>query len=108
MIKIDAILDFKMAPTKNVRGLVAYLLDLSLHVKIDLAGPQQVRRLFHVFVTKSSQTYRSQLKLFMTALRNRCEHYIFVLFLSFFFSSPNLSGRRLDIYHTSTHDVVLV
>ena len=29
-------------------------------------------------------------------------------FLSFFFSSPNLSGRRLDVYHTSTHDVVLV
>jgi len=23
----------------------------------------------------------------------------------FFFSSPNLSGRRLDIYHTSTHGV---
>jgi len=34
-----------MAPTKNVGGLVAYLLDLSLHVKIDLAGPQQVLRL---------------------------------------------------------------
>jgi len=34
-----------MAPTKNVRGLVAYVLDLALHVKIDLAGPQQVRRL---------------------------------------------------------------
>jgi len=29
--------------------------------------------------------------------------------LSFFlFSSPNLSGRRLDVYHTATHDVVLV
>jgi len=27
---------------------------------------------------------------------------------SFFFSSPNLSGRRLDVYHTSTHDVALV
>jgi len=26
----------------------------------------------------------------------------------FFFSSPNLSGRRMDVYHTSTHDVVLV
>jgi len=23
------------------------------------------------------------------------------------FSSPNLSGRRIDVYHTSTHDVVL-
>jgi len=40
----------------------------------------------------------------MTALRSRCGHYIFVLFLSsfFFFSSPNLSGRRLDVYHSST------
>ena len=30
-------------------------------------------------------------------------------FLSiFFYSSPNLSGRRLDVYHTSTHDVALL
>ena len=26
----------------------------------------------------------------------------------FFFSSPNLSGRRLDVYHTFTHGVALV
>ena len=25
-----------------------------------------------------------------------------------FYSSPNLSGRRLDVYHTSTHGVALV
>jgi len=25
-----------------------------------------------------------------------------------FYSSPNLSGCRLDVYHTLTHDVVLV
>jgi len=25
-----------------------------------------------------------------------------------FFSSPNLSGRRLDVCHTSTHGVALV
>jgi len=30
-----------------------------------------------------------------------------ILVLSFF-SSPNLSGRRLDVYHTSTHGVALV
>ena len=39
--------------------------------------------------------------------------YIFILFLLlsssfFFFSSPNLSGRRLDVYHTLAHGVVLV
>ena len=42
----------------------------------------------------------------MVVLRiRRADHYIFALwFLSFFFFSlPNLSGRRLDVYHTSTH-----
>jgi len=42
---------------------------------------------------------------FMVALCNRVDHiYIFVpvsfFFLSFFISSPNLSGHRLDVYHT--------
>ena len=32
-----------------------------------------------------------------------------IFLLSFYlFSSPNLSGRRLDVYYTSTHGVVLV
>ena len=33
---------------------------------------------------------------------------IFLSFFFFFFSSPNLSGRRLDICHTSAHGVTLV
>jgi len=46
--------------------------------------------------------------LFMVVLCNRADHiYIFsscfFLSSSFFISSPNLSGRRLDVYHTSTH-----
>jgi len=46
----------------------------------------------------------------MAALCNRAGCYIFALwFLSFFFfSSANLGGRRLDVYHTSTHGVALV
>jgi len=48
----------------------------------------------------------------MVTLCNRADYYIFALwFLSsffLFFSSPNLSGRRLDVYHTSTHGVALV
>ena len=53
-------------------------------------------------------------EIIMAALWNRTGHYIFALwFLSFFFffylfSSPNLSGRTMDVYHTSTHDVVIV
>jgi len=45
------------------------------------------------------------LLLLMVALCNRADHYIF-FFL--FFSSPNLSGRRLDVYHTLAHGVALV
>jgi len=47
----------------------------------------------------------------MVALCNKADHYIFSLwFLSsfFFFSSHSLSGRRLDVYHTSTHGVASV
>jgi len=42
----------------------------------------------------------------------RAGHYIFALWFllsSFYlFSSPILSRRRLDVYHTSTHGVALV
>jgi len=49
----------------------------------------------------------------MAALCSRCGHYIFALWFllsSFylFISSPNLSRRRLDVCHTSTHSVALV
>jgi len=58
-----------------------------------------------------SATLLAFLFFIMAALWNTAGHYIFMLwFLSvfFFFSSPNLSGRRLDVYHTSTHGVALV
>jgi len=47
----------------------------------------------------------------MAALRSRCGHYIFAMWFLlsiFFISSPNLSGRRVDVYHTCTHGVALV
>ena len=50
----------------------------------------------------------------MAALFNRAGHYIFALwfllsiYLSSFFSSPNVSRCRLDVYHTSTHGVALM
>ena len=33
---------------------------------------------------------------------------LWFLLSSFFISLPNLSGQRLDVYHTSTHGVALV
>jgi len=56
----------------------------------------------------------AEILLFMVALCNRADYYIFIRFLSFSssssssFSSPNLSGRKLDVYHTSTYGVALV
>jgi len=47
----------------------------------------------------------------MVALWNRANHYIFALsflLLLLLFFSPNLSRRRLDVCHTSTHGVALV
>ena len=56
-----------------------------------------------------SPSFLVKVNLIMAALRSRCGHYNFVVFLLLsFFSSPNFSGRRLDVYHTSTHGVALV
>ena len=45
----------------------------------------------------------------MVAQWNRPDHYVFALWLLLlFFSSPNLSRRRLDVCHTSIHGVALV
>jgi len=50
--------------------------------------------------------------LVMAALSSRCGHYIFVLWFLicsiFLFSSSNVSRRRLDVYHTSTHGAALL
>ena len=56
------------------------------------------------------------IRFIMAALRSRCGHSLyfcpvlsfFYLSSIFFYSSHNLSGRKLDVYHTSTHGVALV
>jgi len=70
----------------------------------------------HYLHSSASSRPTSSSVLVMVALWNRADHYIFILSFvvvvlllsSFFFSSPNLSRRRLDVYHTSAHGVVLV
>ena len=37
-----------------------------------------------------------------------CGFFLYLYYSSFFLSSPNISGRRVDVYHTSTHGVALV
>jgi len=63
---------------------------------------------FMVAVWNRETIYIFMLWFVMVALCNRADHYIFILFLLLFFSSPNLSGRKLDVYHTLAHDVALV
>jgi len=75
--------------------------------------PPPTLRLMSIVAKRSPISATAVLLLFMVALCNRADHYIFILFLSSsfffsFFSSTNLSGRRLDVYHTSAHGVVLV
>ena len=73
-------------------------------------------RWFMVALWNRETIYIFMLWFVMVALCNRADHYIFILFLllssSFFFlsffCSPNLSGRRLDVYHTLAHGVALV
>ena len=55
------------------------------------------------------ESYQGDIGCFMAALCNRAGHIHFhAVVSSSFFSSPNLCGRRLDVYHTSTHGVALV
>jgi len=54
--------------------------------------------------------FECSLCVIMAGVWNRAGHYIFALWflLSVLFSSPILSRRRLDVYHTSTHSVAIV
>jgi len=66
-----------------------------------IACPENLQR---VAILHTAVTY-----IIMTALCNRCGHYIFTVVLSFFFFSwPSLNSHRLDVYHTSTPGVTLV
>jgi len=51
-------------------------------------------------------------RFFMVALWNRADHLflcrVVSSFFLLFFSSPNLSRRRFDVCHTSTHGVALM
>ena len=44
--------------------------------------------------------------IWQTIIFSSCGFFLSSIF--FFFSSPNLSGRRLDVYHTSSHGVARI
>ena len=68
--------------------------------------------ILYLFQCGAAEVYTLLSSIIMAALCNRAGYYIFALWflLSIYllFSSPNLSSRRVDVYHTSTHGVALV
>ena len=90
-----------------------YIAEISNDTKTQLESSSWIDRRFVLNVTFVAYIQSVVLELIiMVAVCNRADHYIFALWflLSFFFlfSSPNLSGGRLDVYHTSSHGVALV
>jgi len=80
----------------------------TLHIMYNI--PSGTQNVSLCFFYKCAKTGGILVFFIMAALRSRCGHYIFALWflLSFFFSSPNLSHRRLDVCHTCTHGLALV
>ena len=96
---------------KNRPSLSALNLDLALRPSGPCLRehPPVMHITFTIAKVNYNETWNIRRKLIiMAALGSRCGHYIFVLWfllLPFYllFSSPNLSGRRLHVYHTATH-----
>ena len=110
-------LEWKPTASITVTFYSQQMLPAIKHVASDMFVFQQDNAASHrarTSLNSYSKKHWTSLVLIMVALYDRADHYIFALwFLSFFFfllffSSPNLSGRRLDVYHTSTHGVALV
>jgi len=101
--------DFVVSGLPRGLTVLALMFWLQTFTKVDI----KVDRLpqCHIMSITSDLSYFVKW-LIMAAVCNRAGHYIFALwFLSIFlsfFPSPNLSGHRLDVYHTSTHGVALV
>ena len=104
--RLSVICRLQLAYSKVTSAIIIWVL-LNLPVLLH-------RRCFWIWrLLKQSLFKGSMLHIFiiMVALWNKADHYIFALWFllsSFFFSPPNPSRRRLDVFHTSTHGVALV
>jgi len=106
----------RSAAARNVCTLSVYISQTSedsslpalLHLTVCVVPEQWLLSFSNTLIVRVTYLFATQF--IMVALCNRADHNIFMLFLllSFSFSSPNLSGRRLDVYHTLAHGVALV
>ena len=87
----------------------------SNNVTTDCAHPglaylhwNRIDRVTDIFVLLKHYCLWSPYVIGQTIIFLPCDFFLLLSSSSSFFSSPNLSGRRLDVYHTSTHGVALV
>jgi len=64
--------------------------------------------LLHIILPYANQFLWSPYVIGQTIIFSSCFFFLASFFFFLFFSSPNLSGRRLDVYHTLAHGVALV
>ena len=74
---------------------------------------KQLQRSLAFFAMETALPVMCNRWTFLWSPYNRADHYIFIMWFSLLlfllsFFSPNLSRRRLDVCHTSTHGVTLV
>jgi len=88
------------------------VLAVLLHGILVVGVSQTLRRWTEgaTYTGRPSRSASAHILVYGSPICNRQTIYIFILFLlsSFFFSSPNPSGRRLGVCHTSTHGMALV
>jgi len=63
--------------------------------------------MMHIIIEDPSDIYGRPAQQMRTLYFRPMVSICFLLIFFFCFSSPNLSGRRLDVYHTSTHGVAV-
>ena len=82
------------------------------HLSVCLSVPHHIPTLLHTFFQRWILLYLILHFLWPPCIADADIVFLSCFFLlssfSCFFSSPNLSGRRLDVCHTSTHGVALV
>jgi len=77
-------------------------------VVLGLVFPYQAKRLAYTILGRHSAVKSDSLLEVLWPPYEIGQAILFFPCGFFTFSSPNLSGSRLDVYHTSTHDMALV
>jgi len=92
-------------PAPQDRGTAPNFRPMSITVKQSLISATAEHLLLNPCTLNIDVLLWSPYGIGQTVIFSSCGFY---LLPSVFFPSPNLSGRTVDVYHISTHDVALV